>query len=60
MTIKDPKYVKFISVNCLYLISNKVNGYFEEIIKSKYLTLFNVPTNESKKKNTIYINIYIK
>ena len=27
---------------------NKVNGYFEEINKNKYLTL--VPTNESKEK----------
>ena len=29
-TIKDSKYVKFISVNPLYLIFSKVNGYFEE------------------------------
>ena len=31
------------------LISNKLNGYFEEINGSRYLTL--VPTNESKEKN---------
>ena len=48
VTIKDSKYVKINSVNHLYLIFNKVNGYFEEINKSKYLTL--VPTNESKEK----------
>ena len=48
MTIKDSRYVKINSVNPSYLIINKVNGYFEEIIKSKYLTV--VPTNESKEK----------
>ena len=46
VTIKDSKYVKINSVNPLYLIFNKVNGYFEEINGNKYLTL--VPTNESK------------
>ena len=46
--IKDSKYVKINSVNPLYLIFSKMNGYSEEINKSKYLTL--VPTNESKKK----------
>ena len=48
MTIKDSKYVKINGVNPLYLILSKVNGYFEEIDKSKYLTL--APTNESKEK----------
>ena len=48
MTIKDSKYVKINSVNPLYLIFNKVNGYFEEINGNKYLTL--VPTNENKEK----------
>ena len=48
VTIKDSKYVRINSVNLLYLIFRKVNGYFEEIKKSKYLTL--VPTNESKEK----------
>ena len=46
--IKDLKYLKINSVNLLYLIFSKVNGYFEEINKSKYLTL--VHTNESKGK----------
>ena len=46
MKFKDSKYVKMISVNPLYLVVNKVNGYFEEINGNKYLTL--VPTNESK------------
>ena len=44
MTIKDSKHVKINSLNPLYLIINKVNGCFEEIIENKYLTL--VPTNE--------------
>ena len=33
-------------LNPLYLIANKINGYFEEIHRNKYLTL--VPTNQSK------------
>ena len=45
VTIKG--YVKIYSVP-LYLIFRNLNGYFEEINKSKYLTL--VPTNESKEK----------
>ena len=36
------------SVNPLYLVFNKVNGYFEEINGNKYLTLD--PTNESQGK----------
>ena len=40
------------SVNSLYLIFNKVNGYFEEINGNKYLTL--VPTNENTKNKKIW------
>ena len=40
------KNVKINSVNLLYLIFNKVNGYFEETNGNKYLTL--ASTNESK------------
>ena len=47
VTIKGSKYIKINSLIPLYLIFSKVNGYFDEINKSKYLTL--VPTNESKK-----------
>ena len=46
MTIKDSTYVKIRSVNPLYLIINKVNGFYDEIDKKSYLTL--VATNESK------------
>ena len=48
VTIKDLKYVKINSVSPLYLIFNKVNGYFEEINGNKNLTP--VPTNENKEK----------
>ena len=48
VTIKDLKYVKINRVNPLYLVFNEVNGYFEETIGNKYLTL--VPINESKQK----------
>ena len=43
-TMKDSKYAKINSVNCLYLIFNKMNGYFEEFNGNKYLTL--VPINK--------------
>ena len=39
------------SVNPLYLIFNKVNGYFEKINGNKYLTL--ALTNESKEKKAM-------
>ena len=48
VTIKDSKYVKINWVNPLHPIFSKVNGYFEEINKNKYLML--IPTNESKEK----------
>ena len=47
--IKDLKGVKINSVNPLCMILSKVNGYFEEINKMKYLTL--VPTNKEMIKN---------
>ena len=58
VTIKDSKYLRIHSVHPLYLIINKVNGYFEEINKSKYLTL--VLTNESKEKIKNMKNCRIK
>ena len=36
------------NLNLLYLTFRNVNGYFEEINKSKHLTL--VPTDESKEQ----------
>ena len=35
VTIKDSKYKKINSVNSLYLIINKVNGYVEQISEKK-------------------------
>ena len=58
MTIKDSKYVKINSVNPLYVTINKLNRYFEEINKNKYLTL--VPTNESKEKIKKYEELWSK
>ena len=49
MTIKDLKDVKIDNVNPLFLIFSKVNRYFEEINKNKYLML--VPTNKKNTKN---------
>ena len=46
VTIK--KDLKIDGVNPLYLIFNKVNGYFQEINGNEYLML--VPTNGSKGK----------
>ena len=48
VTIKDLKYLKINSVNPLYLVFSKFNGYFEEINGNKYLTLDS--TNENKEK----------
>ena len=36
VAIKNSKYVKINSVNPLYLMLNKMNGYFEEINGNKY------------------------
>ena len=58
MTIKDSKYLKIYSVNPLYFIFRNMNGYFEVINKSKYLTL--VPTNESKVKTEKYEELWSK
>ena len=58
VTIKDSKQVKIKSINPFYLIFNKVNGYFEETSRNKYLML--VPTNESKEKNKEYERLWNK
>ena len=56
MTIK--KDLKIYSVNPLYLIFVKVNGFFEETNGNKYLSLD--PTNENKKKIKKYEELWIK
>ena len=57
-TIEDSKCIKVYSVNRLYLIFNKVNGYFEKINRNKYLT--QVSTNESKEKIKRYEELWSK
>ena len=53
ITIKNLSYVSINSVNPLYLINNKVNGYIEECNRNKYLTLvFNYENNDSLKTST--------
>ena len=56
-TIKDLKYIEINSVNPLYLIFNKMNGYFEENNENKYLTL--VPLNENKEIIQKYEELWI-
>ena len=46
MTFKDLNYAKINSVNLLYFIIDKINGYIEESDGNNYLTL--VSTDESK------------
>ena len=48
VTIEDLKGTKINNVNLSYLIFSKMNKYFEEINKNKWLTL--ASTNESKEK----------
>ena len=45
-------------MNPLYLISNKVNGYFEGTNGNKYLTL--VPKNEFKNETKKYKELWFK
>ena len=56
--MKDSKYVKVYGVNPLYLIFNKVNGYFKEINGNKYLTL--VSSNETKEQRKKYEELWSK
>ena len=46
ITIKDFDYVKINSVNPLYLIIGKVDGYSEERNGNKYLTLVSADKNK--------------
>ena len=57
-TIENSKYIKIISQNPLYLMLNKMNGYFEEINVKNDLTL--VPTNEIKEKMKKHEELWIK
>ena len=46
ITMKDSDYIKVNSVNPLYLVISKVDGYIEEKIGNKYLTLFSTDKNK--------------
>ena len=48
VTIKVSNYIKIYGVNPLYLLFDKVNGYFEENNGNTYLKL--VHTNEGERK----------
>ena len=52
VTMKDLKYLKTSSVNPLYRLFSKVNGYFEEVNGNTYLTL--VANNESEEEIKTY------
>ena len=58
VTVKGSIYVKINSINPLYIMFNRINGYFEEIKENKYLTL--VSTNENKEKIKKYEELWIK
>ena len=58
VTIKDSKFVKIKSVNTLYLIINRTNGYFEKIRENKHSTL--VLTDESKEIIEKYEELWSK
>ena len=49
MTMKDSDYVKFNSVNPLYLVINKANGCIEKSNRNKYLTLVSDENNAAIK-----------
>ena len=53
MRDKRLESLKINSVNLLYLIFDKVNGYCDKINVSKYLML--VPTNETRENKKIYM-----
>ena len=46
ITMKDSDYVKNDSVNSLYLIIGKVDGYIEEKNRNKYISLVSTDTNK--------------
>ena len=46
ITMKDSDYVKNDSVNSLYLIIGKVDGYSEEKNRNKYISLVSTDTNK--------------
>ena len=58
MMAKNLSYIKVNSVNSLYLISDKINGYIKEGNENKYLTLG--PIDESKVMKKKYEELWSK
>ena len=56
--MEDTDYVKINSVNPLYLIIDKVDGYIEEKNGNKYLTL--VSTDKNKEVLKKYVELWYK
>ena len=54
--MKDFGYVKINSINSLYLITDKVDGYNEESNVNKYLIL--ASTNKNKEMLTKYTEVW--
>ena len=54
--MKDFGYVKINSINSLYLITDKVDGYNEESNVNKYLIL--TSTNKNKEMLTKYTEVW--
>ena len=46
ITIKNLSYVKINSVNPLYIIIDKIDGYIEESNRNKYLTFVSTDKNK--------------
>ena len=51
MPIKNLSYTTINSVNPLYLIINKINGYIEESTRKNYLTLVSTDEHKDALKN---------
>ena len=58
MTVKDLIYATNNSLNPLYLVINKINGYIEESNENRYLFL--VPTDEGKGALKKYYELWNK
>ena len=56
ITMKDFDYVKINSVNFLYLIIDKVDGYIEEKYGNKYLIF--ASTDKNKEVSTKYTELW--
>ena len=58
MTVKDLRYVKINTVNLLYSIIDKKNGYIEDIDGNNNMTL--VPIDKSKDTLKKYEDLWTK